>query len=213
MNGTDSDRLAMETARQFSQVKTMLIVVSTIGLVTLAVGGATLFLVNALTAAAAGTEPPIRVKGGSIHFDAITPPDENNAQWEPDATGGWALVPGDRNTKKFGLMIVASTACPAVSKGNDDVVVTYTDDTDTTQPKDYVVKFVAKVKGSKFKTNVTPPTGLTLYLDPKNGRDLSNVQPSTTPTSPTGYVSHIVAGGVDCKFARGEFDEAIIFEW
>jgi len=215
MDETDLKRLTVETTRQFSQIRTMLIFVGAIGLLTLGVGATALFLIKALAATAAGTEPPIRVKGGSIHFDAITPPDENNAQWDSDGAGGWTLVPGDRNTKKFGLMIVSSTPCPAISKGNDDVVVTYTDDTDAANPKDYLFRFVAKAKGKKFKTSIDPP-GLTMYLDPKNGRHLSNIQPtpSTPPTPPpSGFVSHVIAAGVDCKFNKGEFDEAIIFEW
>ena len=182
-------------------------------------GGTIVYLaLKILTGSGTGDEPPIRVKGGSIHFELVTTKGQSKTWSDTLKNPGWTAIPGTRNGERLGLFIIApDSQCDPLQREKNGLTFTYTNNTDPQNPVNYDVTLDAKThdpyNNSKRKSTVTPPNGLTLKVDPNDGRNLVSVP---TVTDETGFISKITWGNGandSCSFVDKELQEVYVFEW
>jgi hypothetical protein len=131
----------------------------------------------------AGDEPPIRVKGGSLHIDAT-----GGATWKMQGTDGkkWKLDKGSKNSDEYDVSIVASgSGCVNNAPRGKRVTLTYSDGT------------TVEIKAAGNNTMVASSERLTLG----NGDQRLTY-------SGTGYIRQVDVDSSTCTFASGDFNHA-----
>lgn len=149
-----------------------------------AIAGAVLWCLRLFRA---GDEPPIRVKGGSLHLDL-----HKGGTWQRlGGSGKWRISTGQRSREEYCVSISGSGKGCSVPCGRR-VKITYTDGARVD---------VVEIKAPGLNTMVESTRALTLA---SGGTRL------TLPGS--GFISRIEVDGHVCDFAQGEFDEAELTE-
>ena len=72
---------------------------------------------NILLKVSTGSEPPIRVKGGSLHFDLLASGGSWTSKNGTDTDTDWTLVPGYRHDDDVRLLLsgtVPTAECPVL---------------------------------------------------------------------------------------------------
>lgn len=189
--------------RDLAQVKMALWLL--IALVAVVVAATTYLVVQVpalLQIQTGGTEPPIRVRGGSLHFELLA----GGSAWQ-SASGGtedtdWGLSPDYTFDDDIHMQIkssVTSVDCPVLATVKK-VTFTYTS-------ADGSVTNEATIQATGNKTKVSARTKIKKYSDGSLVYDLDH----------HGYISAIkgVGGGppVTCTFGPGELTDVILSPW
>jgi hypothetical protein len=187
--------------------------VTGIGLLTLAAAGTALYLIKVFTAAAAGTEPPIRVKGGSFLLDLVAQKDDD--EWMSDSGKLIAKV-GKRGGKKIAVLTLPTSSDKHCEKGqwgnNDKITITFTDLSAVSPNPPAPVTYDVTFEVSAHKDPADNNTYLKTTIDPgklplvpgADGRSLANLD--------NGYISAITMDNLTCTFAQQDHEEIVLFE-
>ena len=155
-------------------------------------GGAMVWLLRTFRA---GDEPPIRVKGGSVHLDVLS----STAVWKQQGPSGkkWMLhASGPRGKEEYDVSIIASSPnCAEKSPSGRLVRIEFTEGK--------VIRWVElQAPGKRTKvTDASDPLTLT-----NADRRLS--------LSGSGYISKIIVDGSVCEFSSAdELDYALLSDF
>jgi hypothetical protein len=161
----------------------------------------------ALETRAGGDEPPIRVKGGSIHFEVLS----TSSHWAKNPWGIWKTSNGSR--KKDALDIIISvgpgaTVTPPLDRTGTTLQMYYCADSSCSQQ--FMVEIDSAFDFPVGRKTQINPNGVTFTPD---GQWLNS--PDDSDSTKPGYVSRIVLDGQTiCSFKnKDEFRELVILDY
>jgi hypothetical protein len=174
--------------RDVRQIKMGIWLVLALGLTLLA--GQIFVLVKVadlLKATTAGTEPPIRVRGGSMHFELLAGGSTFTSKTGKTTDTDWTVEPGFRYGDNVNAMIATPTAmanCPLVNIHAGKITFEYKSSASGITNK-------VTIHSQSKKTTIKADNPLTLESDGTLTFDKDN----------TGFISSIkTPGGVNCSF-------------